>query len=134
VYSVNEQGYHQWEPNMRRYVDWLKEEDSDTRRPRSTRYIGSLVGDFHRNLIYGGLFMYPGTTKRPNGKLRLLYEASPLAYVAEAAGGKATDGKRTRILDIQAEELHQRTPLFIGSSDDVDEAESFLLGKHPSVA
>lgn len=131
VYSVNEQGFHQWDPRFQRYVSWLKEEDKATRRPRSTRYIGSLVGDFHRNLIYGGLFMYPGTAKRPQGKLRLLYEAAPLAFVAEQAGGRATDGTGTRILDLEPRELHQRTPLVIGSAADVEECAAFLKGDHP---
>jgi len=134
VYSVNEQSYHQWDPNQRAYVDWVKGDDAETRRPRSTRYIGSLVGDFHRNLMYGGIFMYPGTKNRPEGKLRLLYEASPLAFVAEVAGGKATTGTGTRILDVEPTDLHQRTPLFVGSADDVDEVESFLKGTHPAVS
>ena len=96
-------------------------------RPRSSRYIGSLVADFHRNLLYGGLFLYPGSKKAPNGKLRVLYEAAPLAFIAERAGGLATDG-RQRILDIVPTELHQRTPLYIGSPEDVREAETFLNG------
>ena len=87
----------------------------------SARYIGSLVADFHRNLMKGGIYMYPGTQKAPNGKLRLLYEANPLAMIVEQAGGKATDGT-TRILDISPKELHQRCPLFIGSSNMVDAA------------
>jgi fructose-1,6-bisphosphatase I len=86
---------------------------------RNARYIGSLVADFHRNLLKGGVFLYPGDKKAPNGKLRLLYEASPLAFIAEQAGGGATDGRRP-ILDIVPDELHQRTPLVIGSRDDVE--------------
>ncbi|MDH3369646.1 MAG: fructose-bisphosphatase class I, partial [Gemmatimonadota bacterium] len=85
----------------------------------NARYIGSLVADFHRNLLAGGVFMYPADSKSPKGKLRLQYEANPLAFIAEQAGGKATDGAR-RILDIEPEELHQRTPLIIGSTSDVD--------------
>jgi fructose-1,6-bisphosphatase I len=129
IYSVNEQSTVSWDERTRAYVEWLKQEDKATNRPRSSRYIGSLVADFHRNLLYGGLFMYPGSKKAPNGKLRVLYEAAPLAFIAERAGGLATDGKQ-RILDIVPTELHQRTPLFIGSPDDVREAESFLGGSN----
>jgi fructose-1,6-bisphosphatase I len=131
IYSVNEQSTVSWDENVRSYVEWLKQEDKATNRPRSSRYIGSLVADFHRNLLYGGLFMYPGSAKTPNGKLRLLYEAAPLAFIAEKAGGLASDGTR-RILDIMPTALHQRTPLYIGSPDDVREAETFLAGTHPA--
>jgi fructose-1,6-bisphosphatase I len=131
IYSVNEQSTAGWDERTRGYVEWLKQEDKATNRPRSSRYIGSLVADFHRNLLYGGLFMYPASRKAPNGKLRLLYEASPLAFIQEQAGGAATDGSR-RILEIAPTELHQRTPLYIGSADDVREAESFLAGTHPA--
>ena len=89
--------------------------------------MGSLVADFHRNLLYGGIFMYPGDTKNPNGKLRLLYEANPLAFIVEQAGGRATNGK-DRILEIVPLDLHQKTPLFIGSEEDVLEAEKYLAG------
>jgi fructose-1,6-bisphosphatase I len=130
IYSVNEQNTCWWDERTRGYVDWLKQEDKATNRPRSSRYIGSLVADFHRNLLYGGLFMYPGSRKDPRGKLRLLYEAAPLGFIAEQAGGAATDGS-TRILDLEPTELHQRTPLYIGSADDVREAEAFLAGTHP---
>ncbi len=129
IYSVNEGNYRQWPEGMKRYVDWLKMEDKDTSRPYSGRYVGSLVADFHRNLLYGGIYMYPGDGKNPNGKLRLLYEGAPLAFVAEHAGGAASDGTR-RIMDIAPSSLHQRTPLFIGSPDDVKECEAFLAGKH----
>ena len=108
-------------------------EDTDTNRPYSARYVGSLVADFHRNLLYGGIYIYPGDKKNPNGKLRLLYEGAPLAYVVEQAGGAASDGQR-RIMDIAPATLHQRTPLFIGSPDDVAEAESFVQEKHGAVA
>jgi fructose-1,6-bisphosphatase I len=91
----------------------------------SVRYVGSLVADFHRNLFGGGIFAYPSNRKSPQGKLRLLYEASPLAFIVEQAGGAASDGTR-RILDIEPDELHQRTPLFIGSKRDVDTAIEFL--------
>lgn len=129
IYSVNEGNYAQWSDGMKRYVDWLKVEDKDTERPYSGRYVGSLVADFHRNLLYGGIYMYPPDGKNPNGKLRLLYEGAPLAFVAEQAGGAASDGTR-RIMDIAPSSLHQRTPLFIGSPDCVKDCESFLAGKH----
>jgi fructose-1,6-bisphosphatase I len=93
----------------------------------NTRYVGSLVADFHRNLLGGGIFAYPVNTKNPKGKLRLLYEANPLAFIVEQAGGAATDGHK-RILDIDPTELHQRTPLYIGSKSDVDAAKTILGG------
>lgn len=110
---------------MRRYVRYLKEEDPATHRPYSLRYIGSLVSDFHRNLLYGGIFLYPTDRAHPEGKLRLLYEANPLAFLVEQAGGLATDGKQ-RILDIQPKDLEHRTPLIIGSKKDVELAMKFL--------
>ncbi len=124
-YSINEGNYHSWTENMKHYIDYMKETDSATNRPYGLRYIGSLVADVHRTLLYGGIFLYPGSVKKPSGKLRLLYEASPMAMVVEAAGGKATDGKR-RILDVEPTELHQRTPLVIGSPVEVDMAMKFL--------
>jgi fructose-1,6-bisphosphatase I len=98
------------------------------RQPMNTRYVGSLVADFHRNLLGGGLFAYPANRKNKRGKLRLLYEANPLAFIVEQAGGAATDGGE-RILDIQPSELHQRTPLFIGSKNDVEAARAMLSGE-----
>lgn len=124
-YSVNEGNYCSWTENTKKYIDYMKEPDSNTNRPYGLRYIGSLVADVHRTLLYGGIFLYPGSVKKPSGKLRLLYEASPLAMVVEAAGGKATDGKK-RILDVEPTELHQRTPLVIGSPVEVDMAMKFL--------
>lgn len=128
IYAVNEGNYNKWEPNMKRYIDWLKTEDNADGRPYSLRYIGSLVADVHRTLLYGGIYCYPGDTKNPNGKLRLMYENNPLSYIVEKAGGAASDG-RQRILDIVPTQLHQKTPLFIGSADDVRIAEEFLAGK-----
>jgi fructose-1,6-bisphosphatase I len=133
IYSVNEGNYFKWDDGVKRYVDWLKNEDAATGRPYSARYVGSLVADFHRNLLYGGIYLYPGDRKSPNGKLRVLYEGAPLAYIAEQAGGAASDGTR-RILDIEPASLHQRTPLFIGSAQDVKECESFVQGRNPALA
>jgi fructose-1,6-bisphosphatase I len=128
IYSVNEGNHNKWDPNMQRYVKYLKEECKEEGRPYSARYIGSLAADFHRTLLYGGIYCYPADTKNPNGKLRLTYENNPLAYIVEQAGGTASDGKQ-RILDIKPEKLHQRSPLFIGSAEDVKIAEEFLAGK-----
>lgn len=116
-YSINESNYTRWSPGYQKVVRCFKGVDGDG-HGKNARYIGSLVADFHRNLLAGGIFMYPADTKSPNGKLRLLYEASPLAFVAEQAGGAASNGT-TPILDIEPKELHQRTPLVIGSRDDV---------------
>jgi fructose-1,6-bisphosphatase I len=117
-YSVNESNFHRWNKGMQAAVRGLKGDMNDGVTPKNSRYIGSLVGDFHRNLIAGGIFLYPADTKNPQGKLRLLYEASPMAFIAEQAEGSATDGVQ-RILDIVPQTLHQRTPLVIGSREDV---------------
>jgi fructose-1,6-bisphosphatase I len=121
IYSVNE-GYAQfWDEPTRRAMDYFKSPTNARKKPYSLRYIGSLVADFHRNLLYGGIFLYPADRrdpKKPGGKLRLMCEANPLAMVVEQAGGLATDGVR-RILDIEPEHLHQRVPLIIGSRNDV---------------
>ena len=132
TYSVNEGNYSQWSDGVKRYIDHLKHEDEDTGRPYSSRYVGSLVADFHRNLLYGGIFLYPGDRKNVRGKLRVLYEAAPLALIAEEAGGVATDGSR-RILEISPATLHERTPLFVGSPDDVRECETFVQGSNPAI-
>ena len=116
-YSINESYYHRWSNGYRRVVSTFKGSDGAGQR-KNARYIGSLVADFHRNLLSGGVFMYPADSEAPEGKLRLLYEASPLAFIAEQAGGSASDG-RTPILDVVPRELHQRTPLLIGSKEDV---------------
>jgi fructose-1,6-bisphosphatase I len=115
IYSINEGNWYEFSDGVRNYIDGCKQ------KKMSARYIGSLVADFHRNLLKGGVYLYPGTAKAPKGKLRLLYEANPLAFLAEQAGGKATDGT-ARILDLMPTELHQRTPLYIGSSQMVDAA------------
>lgn len=127
IYSVNEGNYGKWAPEQQALVDYLKGMDGSIPKPFSARYIGSLVADFHRNLLYGGFFMYPADNKNRNGKLRLLYEAAPLAMIAEQAGGRASDGVR-RINDIVPDSLHQRTPLYIGTSEYVQMAEQFLAG------
>jgi fructose-1,6-bisphosphatase I len=124
-YSVN-QGYQkQWTPGVRRYVDWLQGLDDSGREPLAGRYIGSLVADFHRNLMRGGVFLYPGTMDKPSSKLRLTYEAQPLAFIAAQAGGYASDGVGD-ILDLQPTDLHQRVPLYIGNRDLVEQAERFI--------
>jgi fructose-1,6-bisphosphatase I len=120
IYSINEGNVTQWDEGTRRYVEHVKENQKSDGRPYSLRYIGSLVADFHRNLLKGGIFLYPG----PKGKLRLLYEAAPLAMVVEQAGGTASTGTK-RILDVVPESLHQRVPLIIGSTEDVRLYEKF---------
>jgi len=127
IYSINEGYYNYWKKGTREYIDYLKSDENSIKKPYSLRYIGSLVADFHRNLLYGGIFLYPEDTKdpkRPTGKLRLLYEANPLAYVVEQAGGYASTGYE-RILDVEPDGLHQRVPLIIGSKLDVLEYEEF---------
>ena len=115
IYSVNEGNLYDFSPGVQQYIDGCK------KQKMSARYIGSLVADFHRNLMKGGIYMYPGTAKAPKGKLRLLYEANPLAFIVEQAGGKATDGT-VRIMELKPTELHQRCPLFIGSKAMVEAA------------
>ena len=127
IYSVNEGNYGRWPKQMQRYVQWLKEEDQATGRPYSLRYIGSLVADVHRTMLYGGIYCYPGDTKNPDGKLRLMYENNPLAYIVENAGGAAINGAQ-RTLEIQPTSLHQRSQLYIGSVDEVRLVQDFLNG------
>lgn len=114
VYSINESNYSDFDPRLRRFVDYCRAKSPDGSRPFTARYIGSLVADFHRNMIKGGIYVYPATADSPKGKLRLLYECSPLAMLAEQAGGIATDGDN-RILEIEPFELHQRVPYYVGS-------------------
>jgi fructose-1,6-bisphosphatase I len=128
TYSANESNFNKWDNGVQRYLDYLKEDDKKTGRPYTARYIGSLVSDFHRNLLKGGVFLYPADSKSPQGKLRLMYEASPLAFIVEEAGGRASTGWE-RVLDIQPADLHQRVPLIIGSAEDVEEAEAFIQGR-----
>ncbi len=125
IYSINEGNYIHFPDGVKKYIKYCQEEDIETHRPYTGRYIGSLVADFHRNLIKGGIYIYPNSTKAPDGKLRLLYECNPMAFLMEQAGGIATDGKRA-ILDIPATDLHQRVPLFIGSKKMVEKAHEFV--------
>ena len=125
LYSINEGNRVNWDPSVAKWVDWIRSKDGSGVRPYGHRYVGTLVADFHRTLLKGGVFAYPADVKNKNGKLRLLYEASPMAFIAEAAGGAASTGKQ-RILDVEPTELHQRVPLYIGSKDDVDEALKFV--------
>jgi fructose-1,6-bisphosphatase I len=129
IYSINEGNLHAWDEGTRQYISYLKDDRSDLGHPYSLRYIGSLVADFHRNLLKGGIFLYPG----PKGKLRLLYEAAPLAMVVEQAGGAASTGEQ-RILDVQPVSLHQKVPLIIGSRDDVREYTKFYKDALASAA
>ena len=128
IYSTNEGNSGRWSPAMQKYIRYLKQEDPATDRPYSARYVGSLVADVHRTLLYGGIYFYPGDTKNAKGKLRLMYENNPLAFLVEEAGGAATDGTK-RILDVLPESLHERCPLFIGSAQDVRCVQEFLEGK-----
>ncbi len=123
MYSVNHGNFFQYEENVKKYITACQKKNKSNGGPYTQRYIGSMVADVHRNLIKGGIFMYPGTTDRPKGKLRLLYECNPFAFIIEVAGGKATDGNG-RILDIQPTEIHQRTPFFIGSRLMMEELEA----------
>ena len=125
-YSINEAYSRYWHDNTRAYVEHLKDLDERGERSYNLRYIGSLVADFHRNLIKGGVFVYPRDRKSGKGKLRLLYEAAPLALLAEQAGGRAIDDEGRNILDIQPDDLHQRVPLIIGSKEEVNLAEEYF--------
>ena len=125
VYSVNHGNFFQYDPKVREYINVCQKKDKTNGGPYTQRYIGSMVADVHRNLMKGGIFMYPGTTDKPGGKLRLLYECNPFAFIVEMAGGRATDGKQ-RILEIMPTELHQRTPFFVGSKDMMDELDTYI--------
>ncbi|MCL4878280.1 MAG: class 1 fructose-bisphosphatase [Anaerolineae bacterium] len=124
-YSVNHSYEESWTLGVQKYVRWLRGADGEDSPELSLRYIGSLVSDFHRNLLRGGVYVYPGNLKNPDGKLRLLYETAPLAFIASQAGGYASDGYGD-ILEIVPHKLHQRTPLIIGSKDIVKKAETFI--------
>ncbi|HCD68363.1 MAG TPA: class 1 fructose-bisphosphatase [Bacteroidetes bacterium] len=123
IYSINDGIYDRMEPGVQHYVDYCR--NSTTKETYSARYIGSMVADFHRNMLKGGIFMYPSTTDAPNGKLRLMFESNPMAFITEQAGGKATTG-HVRILEIQPTEIHQRNPVFMGSTHMVEKVEEFM--------
>jgi fructose-1,6-bisphosphatase I len=127
IYSVNHGNFFQYADEVQKYITVCQKKNRDTGGPYTQRYIGSMVADVHRNLIKGGIFMYPGTIEKPKGKLRLLYECNPFAFIVEVAGGRATNGKE-RILDVQPTELHQRSSLFIGSRGMMDELDECLKG------
>jgi fructose-1,6-bisphosphatase I len=128
MYSANEADVEDFSEELQRFLQWMKRKDPESGQRIRARYIGSFVSDFHRNLLSGGLYMYPSTPYHPDGKLRLMYEANPMAFLVEQAGGRASDGHH-RVLDIEPNELHQRTPLFIGSAPMVRAAEAFLQGR-----
>ena len=130
IYSINEGYYVHFPQGVKDYLKYCQMEEGD--RPYKARYIGSLVSDFHRNMIKGGIYIYPSSSVGPQGKLRLLYECNPMAFLAEQANGKCTDGYR-RIMDIKPTELHQRVPFFCGSKNMVKKAEEFMA-KYPQDA
>ncbi len=129
IYSVNHGNFFQYDQKVRNYITICQQKNNTNGGPYTQRYIGSMVSDVHRNLIKGGIFMYPGTIDKPNGKLRLMYECNPFAFITEVAGGKATNGSQ-RILDIQPTSLHERSPLFIGSRGMMEELEKQMLQDH----
>jgi fructose-1,6-bisphosphatase I len=130
IYSINEGNYVHFPDGVKKYLKYAQVEDVLTARPYTSRYIGSMVADIHRNLIKGGIYMYPTTAASPNGKLRLLYECNPMAFIIEQAGGTASDGLN-RILDIEPHALHQRTSIFIGSPKMVEQAEQLMAEFSP---
>lgn len=128
IFSVNHGNFFKYEEGVRKYINACQNKDKTTGGPYTQRYIGSMVSDVHRNLIKGGIFMYPNTIDKPGGKLRLMYECNPFAFIIEVAGGLATDGHR-RILEIQPTDVHQRTPFFVGSKGMMEELQGFYPGK-----
>ncbi len=125
IYSVNEGNYAYFSDKMKAYINYCKDIDATTNRPYTGRYIGSMIADLHRNFLKGGIYLYPDSAKAPNGKLRLLYECNPMAFLIEQAGGKATDGQQA-ILDKAPMEIHERTPFYAGSKEMVSELENKL--------
>ncbi|MFL5772595.1 MAG: class 1 fructose-bisphosphatase [Flavisolibacter sp.] len=125
IYSVNHGHFFRYDEGVRKYINLCQNKTKDNGGPYTQRYIGSMVSDVHRNLIKGGIFMYPGTTDKPKGKLRLLYECNPFAFIVETAGGRAINGKQS-ILDVKPSELHQRTPFFVGSINMMHELEDCM--------
>jgi len=124
IYSLNEGNYFSWPQGLKNYIKYLQANMFEG-KPYQARYVGSMVADIHRTLLYGGIFIYPGDKRNPKGKLRLMYECNPMAFIMEEAGGRATDGKK-RILELQPESLHERTPIYIGSEEDVLLVEKYL--------
>ncbi|MAZ28905.1 MAG: class 1 fructose-bisphosphatase [Cytophagaceae bacterium] len=131
IYSINEGNYVHFRPGIKNFIKWMQELDEADGRPYASRYTGSLVADFHRNMLLGGIFLYPQGTTAPKGKLRLLYECNPMAFLTEQAGGKCTNGY-SRIMELEPEELHQRTPFICGSQELVDKAEEFIYQEYQS--
>jgi fructose-1,6-bisphosphatase I len=129
-YSCNESYYFQWDKSVQQYIDYLKKPDEEKKHPYTMRYVASAVADIYRTLHNGGIYMYPASTKYPKGKIRLLYEANPLAMIIEQAGGRASTGTG-RILDLMPQSIHETTPFFVGSEKDVMELESFIIGERP---
>jgi fructose-1,6-bisphosphatase I len=125
IYSINEGNYKYWRRGLKKYIKYIQDADDRGREPYSSRYIGSMVADIHRNLLYGGIFIYPADRRSPNGKLRLMYECNPMAFIIEQAGGRAITGSK-RIMEIIPTDLHQRVPIYIGSKDAVDKVEQYL--------
>ncbi|HEX8378365.1 MAG TPA: class 1 fructose-bisphosphatase [Pedobacter sp.] len=130
IYSINEGNYSNIPIGVKKYIKYCQEEDRSTNRPYTSRYIGSMIADMHRNMIKGGIFLYPPTSSSPKGKLRLVYECNPMAYIIEQAGGRATNGFQ-RILEIEVESLHQRCAIFVGSENMVKKAEE-MMGEYSS--
>jgi fructose-1,6-bisphosphatase I len=130
IYSINEGNYTNFRAGVKRYIKYCQVDDAKTNRPYTSRYVGAMVADIHRSLILGGIFIYPSTASAPNGKLRLVYECNPMAFLIEQAGGRASNGY-DRILDLEVTELHQRSPIFIGSENMVKQAEEMMAGFSP---
>jgi fructose-1,6-bisphosphatase I len=126
IYSVNEGNYLKFPDGVKKYIKYCQEIDRRTHRPYTSRYIGSLVADFHRTMLLGGIYLYPQSKLYPEGKLRLTYECNPIAFLAEQAGGMATDGLGHRILEVKPQSVHQRFPLFVGSARMVRRAEGYM--------
>ena len=126
IYSINQGNYNSFPIFCKKYIDWCMQSDKSEKRPYSLRYIGSLIADFHRNLIQGGIYIYPSTDSAPNGKLRMLFECNPMSMICEQAGGLAYDEHKNRILDIEMTDLHQRSTFYVGSKDMIEKAYSFI--------
>eukprot|EP00698_Gefionella_okellyi_P015135 TRINITY_DN4253_c0_g1_i1.p1 TRINITY_DN4253_c0_g1~~TRINITY_DN4253_c0_g1_i1.p1 ORF type:complete len:356 (+),score=83.00 TRINITY_DN4253_c0_g1_i1:89-1156(+) len=129
IYSVNEGNYYSWGEHEQAFVDWIKHPDKATKRPYSGRYVGSMVADVHRTLLYGGLFMYPPSNDAPKGKLRYLYEVAPMSFLMEQAGGAAVSGADTNVLDLVPTSIHQRSPVYLGSKNEIQLIQKFLRGE-----